>query len=98
MRCVVTIGEGSSRLAIHSSVPPLSLSNMLITMGGGGQSNYLISSCSPCDMPSLKILSLPGFGSFHLVPFFPLVGFFVLLIIDKFSSFLNFFMWCNSRI
>ncbi len=34
--CVDIIGEGSSRLGILSSVPPLSLFNMLFTIWGGG--------------------------------------------------------------
>jgi hypothetical protein len=47
LKCVVAIGEGSSRLGILSGDPSLSLFDMLLVTKGG-----LGTSCSPCGSPS----------------------------------------------
>ncbi len=38
LRCVIIIGEGSSKLGIILGVPPLSLFNMFLAIGGEGSS------------------------------------------------------------
>ncbi len=92
LECVVIIGEGSSRLGILSSVPPLSLFNMIFAIGRGGGFKYLIYFHSYCDLPSLEHFQL---SKTCVLPsctlFAPFVGLFVLLIIGKLSSFLSYF-------
>jgi len=79
LRCVVIIGEDFFKLGVLSSVPPFSLSGILLATREGVR--YLICSCF-----LRKIFCLPRPGSFHLVPFSPFVGCFVLLMIHRFSS------------
>ncbi len=88
---VIIIGEGSSKLGILLDVPPLSLFNMLLAIGGGGF-KCLILFVPFAIFPLWNILILLGLGVLPSYTFFsPFVGFFVLLIIGRFSSFLNSF-------
>ncbi len=83
MRCVI-VGEGSSRLSVLSDVPPLSLSEMYLTIRGSG---YLICSHSPSGSSSLEDSLFARTWVLPSCSFFsPFVGCFVLLIIGKSSS------------
>ncbi len=96
MKCVIIIGEGSAKLSIILGVPPLSLFNMFLAIKGEGSSTWFpfipLAIC-----PLWIILILLGLGVLPIYTFFsPIVGFFVLLIIGRFSSFLNSLTRCNS--